>query len=116
MTCYPVTGQLFVKSQPAAGAIVVLSPQDGDARQWPGGFPRGQVEADGSFAIETYGNKDGAPAGDYTVLVTWTGGDSESEEAQSADKLRGRYSDPERSKLKAKVEAGGTKLPKIELP
>src|SRR5688500_5193837 len=67
-TCYPTKGQLFVKSQPAAGALVILRPQDeSNLDQWFAGFPHGQVAADGSFELETYGEKDGAPAGNYVV-------------------------------------------------
>src|SRR5215208_1598658 len=83
--CYPVKGQLMVKGQPAAGAQVVLRPPNPD--QWEGGFPRATVAADGTFEIETYGNKDGAPAGDYQVVIAWTQnpGQAEGEDTAMVD-------------------------------
>ena len=113
--CFPVKGQLFVKGQPAAGAQVVLRPPNPD--EWPDGFPRATVAADGSFDVETYGNKDGAPAGDYTVVVTWTvnAAKPDAEDTAMVDRLGGKY-DPTNSKLSAKVEAGPTTLPAIRLP
>src|SRR5262249_46886055 len=35
--------------------------------------PVGRVGADGRFRLSTYLTGDGAPAGDYTVLVVWPG-------------------------------------------
>jgi hypothetical protein len=118
-TCYPAKGKLLVKSQPAAGALVVLRPQTGDSpEEWPYGFPRAQVQADGTFELETYGTKDGAPAGDYTVLVSWpeTVTNPADEEASPPDRLGGRYNDPATSKLKAKIDPKPTEIPPIQIP
>ena len=116
--CYPVKGQLLVKSQPAAGARVILHPQGGgNPDEWFAGYPRGEVGADGSFEVGTYGDKDGAPAGDYVVLVTWPAAtDPANEEAPTVDKLGGKYAEPTTSQFKAKVEAGPTTLPPIKIP
>ena len=116
--CYPVKGQLLAGSQPAAGATVILHPEGSTPEEWSSGFPRARVGSDGSFDVETYGDKDGAPAGQYTVLITWTqGADSEeTEDTQMIDRLKGRYSDPSTSKLKATVGTGPTELPPIRLP
>lgn len=35
----------------------------------PGPSPRGRVDAMGRFVVGTYSNEDGAPAGDYRVVV-----------------------------------------------
>jgi hypothetical protein len=115
--CYPVKGQVFVGAKPAEGAMVILHPQDGPTEEWASGYPRAQVQSDGSFELETYGDKDGAPAGNYKVLVTWTGGlnSEETEDTQMVDRLKGRYSDPARSTLQAKVDAAPTELPPIKL-
>jgi hypothetical protein len=115
--CYPVKGQLFVASKPAAGAMVVLHPDEGTPEEWTAGYPRAQVQSDGAFDIETYGDKDGAPAGAYKVLVTWTqGDDGESEDTQMVDRLKGRYSDAGSSSLRVTVAAGPTELAPIRLP
>ena len=116
--CYPVKGQLFVKGQPAAGATLIFQPQGGGSHEeWTSGFPRADVVADGSFDVETYGEKDGAPAGDYVVLITWREKvDPQNEEATPPDRLGNRYNDPATSQLRAKVEAKPTELPPIKLP
>ena len=36
---------------------------------WPIGYPRGTVDANGSFRISTYEADDGAPEGDYQIVV-----------------------------------------------
>jgi len=35
------------------------------------------VDKEGSFALSTYGDKDGAPPGEYVVTVTWSGGEEQ---------------------------------------
>jgi hypothetical protein len=117
-TCYPVHGQLFVNQQPAAGALVILQPKENAAEgDWPSGFPHASVGADGKFEVGTYGEKDGAPAGDYVVLVRWyeTPADP-SAETTPADRLKGAYADPQKSQLAARVNAAATELPPIRLP
>jgi hypothetical protein len=116
--CYPVKGQLFVKSQPATGATVIFHPRGSGPEEWTSGYPRAHVAADGTFELETYGDKDGAPAGDYTVVVTWPRGaaDEQSEDTQMIDRLGGRYSDPATSKLQATVNSSPTEVPPIRLP
>jgi hypothetical protein len=106
---HPVRGKVLVNNQPAAGAFVLFIP----ARESPGATdprPRATVEEDGSFAVSTYGDKDGAPAGDYVVTVTWSPDGRDDE-----DKLGGRYADRERSGLKATVKEGPNELPPFRL-
>src|SRR3954451_7091566 len=69
--CYPVKGELTVGGKPAEGATVILHPKDGNAEEWSAGFPRAKVGADGKFQASTYGENDGAPAGDYVILISW---------------------------------------------
>jgi hypothetical protein len=115
--CYPVTGQLTVSGKPAAGATVILRPRENaDTPEWAIGFPHANVKEDGSFEVGTYTDNDGAPAGGYLVLVTWNINESQNEEAPSKDRLNGKYADPSTSKLTAKVDAGPTQLPPIQLP
>jgi hypothetical protein len=120
MPVVPVSGQMFVQTRPAQGALVVLHPlgelASGD---WSLGYPRGKVSADGSFRITTYRDDDGAPEGQYRVLVSWTqplvdsgSGDPEDE---TPDLLQERYSDPARSTLEASVTGPSTDLPRFDL-
>ena len=120
MPVVPVSGQMFVQSRPAVGALVVLHPlSDLAGKDWSLGYPRGSVSADGSFRIATYRGDDGAPEGQYRVLVSWTqpledsgSGDPENE---TPDLLQERYSDPERSTLEATVTGPSTELPRFDL-
>jgi hypothetical protein len=49
--------------------VVVFHPLDRSAPEQ--GLPRAVVEEDGSFAVTTIKAKDGAPAGQYVVSITW---------------------------------------------
>ena len=99
----------MVNGKPAVGAFVLFIPALESANS-PDPRPRATVGDDGSFRLSTYGTEDGAPAGDYLVTVTWPldGRDDE-------DKLRGRYAEPGRSKLKATVKEGPTEVPPFRL-
>ena len=115
--CFPARGKLTVKSQPAAGALITLQPQGGgNPDEWSAGYPRGRVGADGSFELETYGEKDGAPAGDYAALVVWPEATSGDDEAATVDRLAGRYSEPSSSKLQVKINTAPTEIPPISIP
>jgi hypothetical protein len=64
---YPVTGKVLVNGRPAAGAAIVLHPQDPSLSA----RPRAVVQSDGSLAVTTYEPGDGAPAGEYKATVEW---------------------------------------------
>ena len=114
--CYPVKGEVTVGGKPADGATVILQPKDGNADEWSAGFPRAKVGADGKFQASTYGENDGAPAGEYVILISWEVPNPTNEEASGPDRLGGRYIDPAKSKLTATVEPRATELPPIRLP
>ncbi|HEY2414224.1 MAG TPA: hypothetical protein VGI40_18415 [Pirellulaceae bacterium] len=115
--CYPVKGQLLVQGKPAEGALLIFQPKENaDSGEWSAGYPHATAQADGKFEVSTYGDNDGAPAGDYVVLVSWETPNPQNEEASGPDRLRGRYVDSAKSKLTAKVEAHPTELPPINLP
>ncbi len=100
----PVQGKVFWKNEksPAANALIVLHPV-GDAKpeSWPQGFPRGTVAADGTFKLMTYEANDGAPPGEYGVLIRWTKSatgkkrDESEEETDDEDRFDGAYSNAE---------------------
>jgi hypothetical protein len=115
--CYPVKGQLLVQGKPADGALLIFQPKENaNPAEWAAGYPHATAGADGKFEVSTYADHDGAPAGDYVVLVSWIVPNPQNEEASGPDKLGGRYVDPATSKLTAKVEAHSTDLPPINLP
>jgi hypothetical protein len=119
---FSVRGEAFFNSQPAEGAIVILRPKAvGDAAaEWPSGFPRAIVQSDGAFTAGTYAAADGAPAGEYVILVQWptAAADDESTdipEGQLDDRLQGRYLDPAKSPWSVVVKPEVNDLGRIDL-
>jgi hypothetical protein len=115
---FPATGELFVGDQPGVGAQLAFWPAQESADRWPSGYPRAVVDQAGKFVVETFGAEDGCPEGDYTVLVIWPAASSDTEsggDAETVDRLGGRYSTRETSPLKAKVEAKPTDLGRYQL-
>ena len=107
----PVTGTLTYKHPqkgpvPAAGALVVFNPIPGDDKNLY--FPQGTVRPDGSFALTTAADGDGAPPGEYGVTVLWKAGAKPSggEERGGEDRLGRRYADPKAPRFKQTVAAG----------
>jgi hypothetical protein len=108
---YPVKGVLRVNGQPAAGATVAFYSTTPFEKTI---IPVGVTEADGSFTLTTYKPRDGAPAGDYAVAVTWP--ESRSGWKVGEDRLSRAFADPKTSGLQAHVEAkGNNDLPPFEL-
>lgn len=106
---YPVSGKVEFNGQPAEGATVVLHPTDPNSPK-----PSGTVGADGSFTLQTHPYGEGAPAGDYAVIITWYPPNSRGVENPKS-KLPPRYADPTQSGLKATVQAGPTELELFKL-
>ncbi len=61
---FPVTGKVTYQGNPVEGATVVLVAQSGD-----GQGAVGNTDAEGNFAVGTFGEGDGAVAGKYKVKV-----------------------------------------------
>lgn len=108
-TLYPVSGKVEFNGQPAEGATVVLHPADPQAPK-----PSGTAGADGTFTLRTHPHGEGAPAGEYAVVVTWYPPNAREVE-NPKNKLPARYADPAQSGLKATVKAGPTELEPFKL-
>ena len=110
---YPVQGKVLYKGQPAAGAKVVFHPK-GTADPQPL-CPLATVQPDGSFMLATFQPGDGAPAGEYAVVVTWPSKGGGKVAGGAVDRLRGAYGDPDRSPLQARVVEGNNELADFDL-
>lgn len=118
---YRVGGDLLVKGQPAAGARLTLQPAAApDLKLWPMGFPTAIVQPDGKFWFTCYSANDGAPEGEYKLLVTWVEGDEIPSDDQTApakpNRVDAKYAKPETTPLSVTVEKKTNQIPRIEIP
>jgi hypothetical protein len=77
--------------------------------------PRAVVEEDGSFAVSTFAAKDGAPAGDYAVSITWKSTSVKIPGRKGPPKkvptnFPERYENPKTSGLAVRVQEGQNEL------
>ena len=108
----PVRGQVFFMDQPAEGAKVVFQPASGESANYS--MPFGTVGSDGSFTLTTDPHGEGAPAGEYIVLISWHGPNAR-ESNNPRNKLPTKYNDPATPLLKATVKEGQNDLPPFKL-
>jgi hypothetical protein len=112
---YPVSGKVTYRGGPAAGAAVFFCRRGADPFNEP--TIMGVVRADGAFTLVCGARGDGAPAGEYDVLIEWKqnppGGRGQM--SQRPDRLKGRYADPKHPRFHAIVKAGANELPTFEL-
>jgi len=77
------------------------------------------VDSEGAYKIGLPPIGEGAPAGDYKVLLTWNlpipGADPSDSEPETFDKLGGRWATPEKSTLSATVQPPSTEIPRFDL-
>lgn len=111
---HPVRGQLFVGEKAPAGAFILLIPVNEPADS-PVPRPRATVASDGSFQISTFGENDGAPAGEYLVTVTWPGGVLPDGREEPEDKLLGRYANPSQPAARVTIREGANELEVMRL-
>jgi hypothetical protein len=113
---YSVTGTVKVDSKPADGVMVIFCPTEG-ADELMKLRPYGLTGPDGTFRLTTFDPADGAPAGNYKVIMQWpaqVSGKGDERMASGRDRLRGRYMNLDRSQFTAKIE-DDTELPPFDL-
>ena len=115
---YAARGQVLFEGRPIPHALVVLHPLQTADDAVP--RPRGKVQDDGTFVLETYTSADGAPAGEYAVTVEcWLsnakGRPGERDDAPPTNRLPARYAKAATSGLRVRVEAGENQIPTIRL-
>lgn len=108
------TGSLTFNGKPIEGAVLVFTPKDESVPSKV--RPMARTDASGHFEVGTYDIADGAPEGDYDVVVTWTplvkhaGGAS-----PGPNRLPVRYATNETSKLTVHVNSEDTELQPLVL-
>jgi len=115
---YPVQGKVLVAGAPAGGARVVFYPQSDELKKPGMPVPEGMTDSQGVFKLRSYKADDGAPAGEFKVSVIWFEPQKDGsivDSPSAKDRLAGRYSNPQKSNLSAKVEKGGGEIPPFEL-
>ncbi|TWT48914.1 hypothetical protein Pla111_06910 [Botrimarina hoheduenensis] len=114
---YPVSGSVQVGGKPAAGARVIFCPVGG-SEAFQKERPSGVTGPDGSFILTTFLKDDGAPAGDYQVMVVGGGSRGKrgnDDDATSPPRIDRKYAKPAESGLTATVPAEATTLPPFQL-
>jgi hypothetical protein len=107
----PVRGKMLFRGKPAEGALVVFNPvgeSDPNAVK-----PQGLVSNDGSFEVSTYGEKDGAPAGEYMVTFVWMIENPKNKTIWSP--LPAQFMQPDKSGLRVTIKDGPNELQPFEL-
>ncbi len=103
---FPVMGIVSYKGKPMPDASVVLHPITKKEDGLPTCLPRGHVSEDGKFAVSTYRQGDGAPAGTYKVSFSWQGslkGISEEKEDRLREKIPRKYRNPNTSGIEVTI-------------
>lgn len=128
LTPHPVTGKVTYDGKPAVGVRVTLLPIDAPGVPKVPQNPHAVTTADGTFAITTFADGDGAPEGGYQFVLAWPVDPDEkaaraakgekvesADEAQDADRLMGWY-DPLHSTMNVRVKAGPNEVPAVNIP
>ncbi len=104
----PVEGTITMDDKPLAEASVMF-----------GNGATGETDANGHYVLMGHGGKKGCPPGDYRVVVekwlkadgsVYRSADMSPMDAGATQKIPPKYSDMEKTELKAKVAAGGGKF------
>lgn len=119
---FPVSGQVLFEGKPASNATIVLHrtesgpPVETDSGEMLAPLnPRGTCDTTGKFQLYTYAAGDGAPAGDFTVTVSWQDPENRGRDENYPELLPKRYLLPATSGLKAHVSGSENVLPTFEL-
>jgi hypothetical protein len=103
---YPVRGQVVYKDgAPVTGGTVIFEPVDKSAKV----SARGDIRPDGSFRLGSYKDSDGAPEGEYHVLVVPPAPPEENERRPAPPPIPRKYRSPDTSPLQLTVTRDGSK-------
>lgn len=116
---YPVSGTVTVGGQTVEGLRLIFCPVGG-GEEFQKERPSGFTDASGEFSLTTFERGDGAPAGDYQIMILnarTRGGRGDDAASASGPNIRidRKYAKPETSGLTATVRQEATVLDPIDL-
>lgn len=100
-----MVGEVCVDGKPAANLAVTCHDLAGMDRENPT-LSSSCTGDDGKFRLSTYEQGDGVPEGEYVLTFMWGQMKLISMQYEGPDKLKGRYTTPEKSPCRFKVEKG----------
>jgi hypothetical protein len=108
---YPASGNVSINGKPPEGLVVELHSvgEPVDERQ---SRPWAVTDSEGNYELTTYQNADGAPAGEYAVVLRWP---PSVNRPSFADRLGGKFSNPDTSDIQISVTSGTSELAPIVL-
>jgi hypothetical protein len=118
---YQVSGTVMVDGKAAEGAQVVFCPAV-SGPELENFRPAGFTDSTGKFTLTTIDSTDGAPAGQYKVLVKWQAQSASADDGRGGrggpkgpDRLKGKYYNLDTTPLSATIEEKSNELPPFEL-
>lgn len=101
-----VSGTVTVDGKPPGSPIVVkCHPEGGIDKEHPS-ITQGLTTPDGNFHFSTYEDGDGVPPGSYKITFFWGKFNAVSGSYGGPDKLKNRYSKPEKTPIELQVPDG----------
>lgn len=109
----PVHGQVTIDGVPLKHGKIVFTPEQGREAQ-------GEIQADGTFVLGTYGSSDGAIVGRHRVRIfaiepIAAAADYDDEDFSFSYSIPRHYADPARSNLEFEVLPGDDNTANIKL-
>jgi hypothetical protein len=104
---FKVTGTLTLDGKPFGPTVITLLPMSTDKKH-PGRSVKGAVDDGGNISLTSYAVGDGAPAGEYRVVVADTF-------APPPKPFPALYRDSQKTSLTVKVEANDENVLKIDM-
>ena len=111
--CYPVTGKVTFKGEPAHHAVVSFVPVDSSEGRSPAAAV---VDENGEYRLQTLKRIDGAEPGEYRIKISWQKPLGVGDDADTTKELLPKkYQDPATSGLRFTVEPTENEVPPFEL-
>ena len=110
---HKISGRILYDGKAAEGVSVYFGPIAAPRVPDIPANPYGVTDKQGRFTISTYGEGDGAPQGEYQIMMIWV--DKNSKEESSPDKFYGWF-DAVNSKIMVQIKDGVNEIPDIQVP